>query len=106
MTREMMDLDTSSEQVSIVDNLGDLPIVNIKAKSFFQRSWWIFLIPFKSIEKVRKQIHLSLTNLSTDCTLLEADQSSHFVWIDQPEIMVKAIEILFGKISDKSDEIT
>ena len=101
MTREMMDLDTSGRQVSLADDLGDLPIVNIKAKSFFHRSWWTFLIPFKSIEQVRTQIHLFLLELSTDIILLEADCSSHFVWVDQPEIMVEAMEILLEKINKK-----
>ena len=97
MTREMINLEKSGHQVSIAQNFGRIPLVSIKAKSFFQPSFWTFLIPLKTVEKLRNKMHFELSNLSKDCTVLEANLSSHFVWIDEPNVMVNAIEILLDK---------
>jgi len=39
-------------------------------------------------------MHYSLSLLSSNYTEIIASKSSHFVWIDEPEIIVKAIEQL------------
>ncbi len=97
MAREMISLKQSGLQVSIAQNFGNLPIVNIKAKSFFHPSFWTFLIPLKMFNKLRDKMHVKLHKFSTDCTQLEANLSSHFVWIDEPHLIVNAIEILLDK---------
>lgn len=40
MSREMMNLDKSAHQISIAKHFGKVPIVSIKASSFFKPSLW------------------------------------------------------------------
>ncbi|NES72184.1 MAG: alpha/beta hydrolase, partial [Okeania sp. SIO2D1] len=43
---------------------------------------------------LREEMHKELLKLSTNCTQLLANQSSHFVWIDEPEIIRQAVQKL------------
>ncbi|PZD72428.1 Putative aminoacrylate hydrolase RutD [Acaryochloris thomasi RCC1774] len=99
MARELWSMDASGRQLRVANNLGSLPIVSIKSHSFFTPSFWTFCIPLKGINQLRDQIHHALMGLSTDCTQLPADESSHFVWVDQPEVMVQAVQLVLNKIS-------
>ncbi len=99
MAREIAQLDKSGRQVSVANEFRALPIVNIRARSFFRPSWFSRLLPGKEIEGVRSQMHKDLMDLSTRCTQLPASQSSHFVWIDQPEVIIQAIELLLLRIT-------
>ena len=103
MWREMWNLETSGRQVSQVSNLGNLPIINIKASTFFKRSILNFYIPVKGADELRDRMHIELLKLSSDCTQIQATQSGHFVWIDEPEIIVMAIQQLVEKL--KCDRI-
>ena len=98
MSREIVNLDKSSEQVSIAKHFGSLPIVSIKANSFFKPAFWSTFIPLQSINQLRDKMHLELSQLSTDCLQVEANQSGHFVWVDQPDLLVKAIKTVINKI--------
>lgn len=73
--------------------------MSIKAKSFFKITLGTIFLPLKSTDKLRNKMHLKLSSLSTDYTQIKADQSSHFVWIDQPHLIVNAVEILINKIN-------
>jgi pimeloyl-ACP methyl ester carboxylesterase len=98
MTRELWNLDQSGRQMltaeSLGDLLGDLPIVSIKSASFFQPAWWTRLIPLGTANGLRDRMHEKLSALSKDCIQLDAQNSGHFVWTDEPEIMAQAIEHL------------
>ncbi|MEL7332820.1 MAG: alpha/beta hydrolase [Cyanobacteria bacterium J06560_2] len=98
MIRELVRLDDSGEQLQKANEFGTLPIVNIKAKAFFRTSWFSRWLPMREIEEVRSQMHTDLMGLSTRCTQLPASQSSHFVWIDQPEVIINAIKLLLLRI--------
>lgn len=98
MAREIAQLDNSGRQLKVANDFGNLPIVSIKARDFFKPTWLTKLLPLGSIERLRSQMHESLVNLSSCCTQLSADQSSHFVWIDQPEIIVQAVQIVLGLV--------
>jgi pimeloyl-ACP methyl ester carboxylesterase len=91
MSREILNLDTSSRQVQSAKNFAALPIVSIKANTFFHPSPWTMLLPSKAANDLRNQMHDELLNLSTDCVQIQTDSSSHFVWIDQPEMIVQGI---------------
>ncbi|MBD2355035.1 alpha/beta hydrolase [Tolypothrix sp. FACHB-123] len=91
MSREILNLDTSSRQVKSANDFSGLPIVNIKANTFFHPSPWTLLLPSRAANKLRDQMHSELMNLSTNSVQIETENSSHFVWIDQPEVIVKAI---------------
>ncbi|NEQ39390.1 MAG: alpha/beta hydrolase [Okeania sp. SIO3I5] len=98
MCREMLNLNNSGEQLLIANKFDSMPIVSIKANSFFQPSWWSFLIPLKAANQLREQMHKDLSNLSTNSVQLQADKSSHFVWIDEPDIIVDAVKIVLDKL--------
>ncbi|MBM0743369.1 alpha/beta hydrolase [Phormidium sp. CLA17] len=97
MAQEMWSLDTSGRQLQAVESLGSLPIVSIKANSFFKPSLWTRFIPLEAANRLRDEMHQELLKLSTDCTQLQAETSGHFVWLDQPEVMIQAVKILLEK---------
>jgi pimeloyl-ACP methyl ester carboxylesterase len=104
MAREMIGLDTSSRQLQVANDLGSLPIVNIKAATFLRipgpAILWGWLI--NPADRARDQIHIALDKVSTDSQQLLAPHSSHFVWVDQPEIMVAAVELVIDRIKSTS----
>ena len=91
MAREIWGLAESGRDVSYAEDLGDLPIVSIKSKSFFKPRLWTRLVPLKQIDRLRDQMHEELLNLSTRSQQLPANNSSHFVWIDEPELIITAV---------------
>jgi pimeloyl-ACP methyl ester carboxylesterase len=97
MWREMWNLDKSANQVHQTGNLGNLPIVSIKASTFFHRSFLNFYMPVQAADKLRDKMHEKLLKLSTDCRQLSAPKSGHFVWVDQPEVIVAAIQEVLQK---------
>lgn len=98
MIREMLNLDTSSEQLKKANQFGSLPIVSIKANHFFKPSIWTSLIPLQATNQLRERMHNDLLNISSDSTQLLAHQSSHFVWTDQPDIILSAVKIILAKL--------
>jgi pimeloyl-ACP methyl ester carboxylesterase len=90
MTLEILDLDASGRQLETANDFGDLPIVNIKARSLFHPKWWTVFVPLRSANHLRDRMHEQLAKLSTRCSQISADRSGHFVWIDQPELIVEA----------------
>lgn len=98
MWREMWNLDKSANQVHQTGNLGNLPIVSIKSSTFFHRSLLNFYMPIKTADKLRDKMHDKLLELSTNSRQLPATKSSHFVWVDQPEVIVAAVQELLQKL--------
>jgi pimeloyl-ACP methyl ester carboxylesterase len=98
MAQEILNLDESSRQVSIANNFGNLPIVNIQANSFFKPSLWTNFIPLQSANQLRETMHGELMQLSTNCRQIQAHNSGHFVWIDEPEIIVTAVRMVLEKV--------
>jgi pimeloyl-ACP methyl ester carboxylesterase len=96
MAREMLNLEASGRQVSQVQSLGDLPIISIKAASFFTPAFWTVVIPLRRANHLRERMHQAISTLSTDCQQYSAPNSSHFVWVDQPEVIVNAVKTLLG----------
>ncbi|MEO1185552.1 MAG: alpha/beta hydrolase, partial [Cyanobacteria bacterium J06636_27] len=82
MVQEILTLDISARQVSKANQFGDLPIVSIKADSFFKPSIWTFVLPLKAADQLREKMHAELLKLSSDCIQLQAPRSDHFVWVD------------------------
>lgn len=99
MNREMINLVKSARQVSIANHFGTLPIVSIKASSFFKPSLWTIFIPLQDVNHLREKMHLDLNSLSKDYFQLEASKSSHFVWVDQPSMIVDAVKVILAKIN-------
>lgn len=91
MARELWNLDKSGRQMPTGPYLNDLPIVNIKSASFFKPTLWTTLIPLKAVNQLRDRMHEKLQTLSTAPTQIQATNSGHFVWIDQPTLITQAI---------------
>ena len=98
MTREMIGLDTSARQLCVAKDFGDLPIVSIKSDSFFKPSLLTFFTPLKQINRLRDEMHEALSQLSSNFTQVEARKSGHFVWVDEPHLMIEAVEKVMANI--------
>ncbi len=92
MAREIWNLETSATQVQKANNLGNIPLISIKAKTFFHPSIFTFFFPLKATNKIRNIIHEELLKLSSNSSQILANNSSHFVWIDEPEMIILAIK--------------
>jgi len=104
MSRELWNLDQSGQQLKEADNLGNLPLASIKSQSFFKPSLFTMLTPLKNANRLRDKIHINLMQLSSISKQLPASNSSHFVWVDEPEVMVAAIEWVLAYQSEKTKE--
>lgn len=98
MGREMWNLDTSGKQLKAADNLGNLPIISIKSKTFLRPLLGVKLLSLHTADRVRDRIHIDLLRLSTDTQQILADRSSHFVWIDEPERIIDAVVTLVDRL--------
>ena len=98
MARELINLDRSGRELRVTKDLQDLPLISIKSNSFFKPSIFTAILPLKTIDKLRDKIHHHLSLLSSNYTEIPASNSSHFVWIDEPEIIVKAIAKLLNQV--------
>ncbi|MEL6439013.1 MAG: alpha/beta hydrolase [Cyanobacteria bacterium J06621_8] len=96
MTRELIGLNRSSHQVKVATQLDSLPIISIKSRTFFNSSIFTLLLPLARIDLLREQMHRHLSLLSDNFTAISANKSSHFVWIDEPEIILRAIAQLLN----------
>ncbi len=91
MGQEMWHLDTSGRQLKVANNLGDLSIVSIKSQTFLRPLLGIKFLSLPDADRVRDRIHRDLLKLSIHTNQIYADNSSHFVWIDRPELMIDAV---------------
>ena len=96
MGREIWNLDNSGRQLQVAEDLGDLPIISIKSQTFLRPLFGLKLLSLPTADRVRDRIHIDLLKLSTNSQQLAATNSSHFVWIDEPELIVKAVALLLG----------
>lgn len=98
MFREMWSLDASSKQVRKANDFGDIPVINIKAATFLKPTLGKFKISIPPADKLRDKMQSSLLNISNNCQQVIADKSSHFVWIDQPEVIQQAVIDILRKV--------
>ncbi|MEM6254588.1 MAG: alpha/beta hydrolase [Cyanobacteria bacterium P01_D01_bin.156] len=90
MAREMFSLNASNEQLSDVGSLGSLPIINIKANHFFTPAPLLKPLPLDTADNTWTRMHYELMRISTQSLSLPTQKSSHFVWVDEPEVIVEA----------------
>lgn len=98
MARELFSLNTSHEQLSQFRSLGSLPVINIKANHFFLPAPWLKLLPLETADNLWTRMHYSLMRISTQSLSLPTQNSSHFVWIDEPDAILEAIERMLLKL--------
>ncbi len=94
MSREMVNLEKSGRQLRVAQHLGNLAMFSIKSASFFTPKIWTALVPLRTANRLRNEMHQELLRLSTNCEQIDAIRSSHFVWIDQPDLLVGAVKQL------------
>ncbi len=103
MAREMIGLDISGRQLRVANDLGDLPVVNIKADTFLRmpipKIFWGWLM--NPADRARDQIHLDLARVSNNSQQFLAPHSSHFVWVDQPEVMLEAVNWVINHLKSQ-----
>jgi pimeloyl-ACP methyl ester carboxylesterase len=97
MCREILTLDVSSRQLLAARLPVDLPVVSIKSATFFQQSAWNFYMPIGAANQLREKMHEQLLKLSKNCTQIQADRSSHFVWVEQPEVIIDGIKEILSR---------
>lgn len=98
MTREMLDLDASGRQLQPAQNFGDLPIINLKASNFLRPRLFGLGVAFPPADRLRDQMHQQLLTLSTQCSQRSAAGSSHFIWVDRPDVILAAVRDLLQQI--------
>ncbi|MCE3224110.1 MAG: uncharacterized protein K0S58_2290 [Nitrospira sp.] len=92
------------EQIRRVSSLGDLPLVVLTATG---PVWWPDMPGAVNPVKFRKMwldLQQDLTKLSSNSRQVFADQSSHFIPFDQPELVITAIRRLVETAHQKSTE--
>ena len=94
MAQEIWHLSSSGEYLKTANNLEGIPVVNIKSKTFFKANIFTLFTPRKTIDRLRNKIHQDLSLVSTNYSQINATRSSHFVWLDEPELIVNAINSL------------
>ncbi len=90
------------EQVRHIGPLGDLPLVVLTATG---PVWWPDMPGAVNPVKFRKMwldLQQDLTKLSSNSRQVFADQSSHFIQFDQPELVITAIRRLVETARQKS----
>lgn len=70
-------------------------MVSIKASTFLAPRFGPLRVPLHSADRVRDRIHPCLLKLSRQTQQIYAPNSGHFVWVDQPEVMLEAIDHLW-----------
>jgi pimeloyl-ACP methyl ester carboxylesterase len=100
MFREMWSLNISGRQVEKANYFGNMPIVNIKATTFLKLGLGRFYFSISPADKLRDSIQSNLLLLSTDCEQLLTETSSHFVWIDEPEVILAAVRRVLEKVEN------
>ncbi|MEA5472410.1 alpha/beta hydrolase [Spirulina sp. 06S082] len=95
MAREIWNLDASARQVREATKISNIPLIDIKSNTFLKRSPGTFLFPLQAADRLRDEIHAELLQLSSNSQQMQASKSDHFVWIDEPEVIIAAVrEIL------------
>lgn len=51
------------------------------------------------MDRLRDGMHEHILQLSSQSVQLQADQSDHFVWVEQPEVMIKAVQLILKQLS-------
>lgn len=97
LTDESDGLIDTLEQVRRSGSLGNLPLVVITATG---PVWWPEMPGEVNPVKFRKmwlELQQQLTTLSTNSRQVFADQSSHFIPFDQPELISHAVRQLIDR---------
>jgi pimeloyl-ACP methyl ester carboxylesterase len=94
----------SMQQAKAAGSLGSIPLVVLaESPSGVARSWPSGLPPdvYAKLADVWMGLQHDLTTLSTNSTYMEAENSGHMIMIDEPEAILRALDVLVQKIKTK-----
>ena len=94
----MWNLDTSARQLQAAREIGNIPVIDIKSATFLKRSLGTFLFPLKASDRLREEIHAELLQLSSNSQQIQAAKSDHFVWVDEPEVIIAAVREILTQV--------
>lgn len=98
MFREVRDIKKSSLQMKQTNSLGNMPLVVISVSNFLKRSFLTAWLPLRQVDESWKKMQAELVKLSCNSKEIIAEKSGHFVWVDEPEVMVQAIRELVAMV--------
>jgi len=98
MYREVRDIKQSSQQMKQAGTLGNMPLVVITVSNFLKRSYLTAWLPLRQTDESWKKMQDELVKLSSNSKEIIAEKSGHFVWIDEPEVMVQAVRELVAMV--------
>jgi pimeloyl-ACP methyl ester carboxylesterase len=101
MAQEIWHLDRSGRQLEAleINDFADLPIASIKAATFLRRNLGTLFFPLGAANRCRDLMHGYFAKLSSRTQTFAAIHSSHFVWIDQPEVIEAAVQAVLKAIN-------
>jgi pimeloyl-ACP methyl ester carboxylesterase len=99
-------LEETCTQVRATGSLGDLPLVVLTATG---PKWWPGWPPDFPVEPLREkwmEMQKELLKLSSNSTHMLAEKSSHFIQLDQPELIVKAVRQVVEAVRRQKREVS
>ncbi len=91
---EFFDWKSSTSQVNATGSLGNIPLVVLTAKSGF----WVPPVCVESIRKEWLQMQKELVKLSSNSTHIITENSSHYINVDEPELVIDAIQNVLTQV--------
>ena len=85
-----------SDSAQKIENFGDIPLIVISATGFRDRANSDDVEMRQTFER-RDSLQSALLKLSTESVQIKAENSSHYVQLEEPEIVVSAIESIISK---------
>jgi pimeloyl-ACP methyl ester carboxylesterase len=98
MFREVRDINTSSEQIKHTGSLGNMPLTVVSVQQFLKRSLLTFFLPLRQVDEAWTKMQPELLKLSSNSKEIVAENSGHFVGIDDPEVIIKAVSELIEEV--------
>ena len=97
----MKDMSTSAQKI---DSFGDIPLIVISATRYRNTS----ISPSPDLVQIfesRERFQTDLLSLSSQSVQIEAKQSSHYIQLEEPEIVVSAIKTLISYSKTQSSDL-
>ena len=94
---EMNEFAVMLKDAGQVTSFGDIPLIVITGNSPNKYDIWPSESLRKKLFKTWAQLQSDLLNLSTDSQQVLAEKSGHFVQLDQPELVIEAIDRIILK---------
>ena len=88
---EAFAIEETTAQVGTTGSLGERPLAVLSANGPIWIPWLPPDFPMQQFKRMWLQLQKDLTTLSSNSWQIFADESSHFIQFDQPELVIDAI---------------